>query len=364
MHTAFRDARALTCLPRSLDLPLPDFVRQRDMAARRDSLRSQSVLTIPTNPSAGPLTSKSCIQLPLSQAGSPDSCIMEEIRSQPEFRGQGSRNPYGASLTRSSLPTNGPSSSAVLSPYFHSTIPSRSSLPSSMPSPLTHASSPKRLRSSYNSPPPTTPLPDIPSDPLDDDTHILPLHLLPPDRPRHISWDSRSSSSSLSSYPSSSPRTPGNGQPPYPAFSSNYAAIIRGDDYPPHREASSSSQPSVVEEYDLSETDIPSMLLSNRPSSSHMSLSSECDFPVAYRDSPILSERPVSRTFGDSLDNTLKLCRASLVVRREVARCLRQDPGYERHTWLTVLRECDITEENILSLLNEMTREAGFASTE
>ncbi|OJA19064.1 hypothetical protein AZE42_09043 [Rhizopogon vesiculosus] len=346
LHSAFRDARAHTCLPRSPDLPLPDFVqRDIDMAKKRNSAPSNINITIPSpaGPSSGLPTSKSCVQLPSSPVQPAGSCIMDEIQTQPA--GQ-------ASLTQFSLPPVNSSRVSVLSPY---SLRSRSfTLPSSM-QPLTH----QRLRSSFNSPPPTSPLPDIPDEPTEDyDSHIP--RLPPPDQ-RHISWGSQSSSSSHSSF--LSPRTPGRGPPPYPGFSLRSAAIIRGNDYPPQREASITEQSSFVSDHDPSELSIPSMLFPSRKNSC-VSETSDGDFPIAYRDSPTLRDRPAGRIFSLPLDNALSICGASLVVRREVSKCLQQDRGYEKYTWLTVLQECGIAEEDIPFLLNEMAREAESVSME
>lgn len=111
-------------------------------------------------------------------------------------------------------------------------------------------------------------------------------------------------------------------------------------------------------DHDLSETSIPSMLF---PNPDLISEGSGAHFPVSDRDSPI-RERSTGRSFSFPLDNALRTCGASLVVRREVSKCLQQDRGYEQYTWLTVLQECGIAEENIPFLLNEMAREAGTMS--
>jgi hypothetical protein len=368
LHTAFRDARALTCLPRSLDLPLPDFVLRRETAAaRRDSLSTQSLsaprdITIPASPSPSLPTSQSCIQLspPVQHA---DSYTMED-QIQPERHG--SRNVYEHSSTRASMPAI-PSRLAVVTSYTRSDIFNRSrssTLPSSVT--LTQENSPIRLQSSFNSPPPMAPLPDVPDDPPDDyDPHIPRLHLPPPD-PRHVSWGSQSSSSTSSrstgSYPS--PRTPGSGPPPYPGFFSKSAAIVRGNNYPPQREPKSTERPSVVVEDELLETVAPSMLYPNREAYIFKSGSSGSSSPVTYRDSPVQRERPVGQNFSFPLENALRMCGAAIVVRREVSKCIQRDRGYEQYAWLTVLQECGIAEEDIPFLLNEMAREAESISRE
>jgi len=117
----------------------------------------------------------------------------------------------------------------------------------------------------------------------------------------------------------------------------------------------------VAELSEISETDIPSMLFEREDRSRG---SSESSLPVAYNDSPILGERPTSRSFGSPLDHALRGCGASLVVRREVFRCIQQERGYERPNWLTVLHECGIAEKHIPVLMREMAREAGFPTRE
>ncbi|KAJ8590467.1 hypothetical protein M405DRAFT_161758 [Rhizopogon salebrosus TDB-379] len=224
LHTAFRDARALTCLPRSPDIPLPDFVL-RDTAAK-DGLLNPPALRDITIPAAPSPASRS-VQLPSSPVR--NSYTMGETRMRPQ--NQGSHDVREAPLTRASMPAN-PWRFATVSPYTHANSSSRSrsfTLPSSMPP--THPRSSKRLRSAPNSPAPTTPLPDVPSDPpADYDPHMSYLYLPPPDD--RVSWDSQSSSSISSSSSGSSPCTPRSGLPPYPQS----AAISRGDNHPPRTE--------------------------------------------------------------------------------------------------------------------------------
>ncbi|KAG1792733.1 uncharacterized protein HD556DRAFT_536401 [Suillus plorans] len=363
LHTAFRDARASTCLPRSPDVPLPDFVlRETAARTRRDSRQSLSAQPDFATPSPSPSTPQSWLQPSYSPVQHVGTSIIEEDRIQPE---EASHNTYETSLRRPSLPpTNAPGRLSVLSPYAFQTGSGRSrssTLPSSpMSSPLTHSQN--KLRISYNSPPPTSPLPDIPLDATDDyDSHIPRFHLPPPAKPRPFSSSSKSSSSSHSSYPN--PRTPEIVQPLRPGFSSQSATITRGDiSYPPRTEKDLPQQPLVVMEHYPSETDIPSMFLPSREGSFDVCDNSGGDCPVPYRDSPILRERPASHNhnFSFPLDNALQLCNASLVVRREVTRCLQQDQGYEQYNWPTVLQECGIAEDDIPFLLNEMAREVEF----
>ncbi|KAG1829930.1 hypothetical protein EV424DRAFT_366521 [Suillus variegatus] len=345
LHTAFRDARASTCLPRSPDVPLPDFVlRETAARTRRDSRQSLSAQRDFATPSPSPSTPKSWLQPSYSPVQHAGTSIIEEDRIQPE---EALYNTSETSSRRPSLPPiNAPGRLPVLSPYAFQISSGRSrssTLPSSpMSSTFTH--SPKKLRTSYNSPPPTSPLPDIPLDATDDyDSHSPRFHLPPSAKSRPFSSSSKSSSSSHSSY--LNPRTPEIVQPLHPGFSSQSAT--RGDiSYPPRTEKDLPQQPLVVTEHYPSETDIPSMFLPSREGSFEACENSGGDCPVPYRDSPILRERP--------------LCNASLVVRREVTRCLQQDQDYEQYNWPTVLQECGIAEDDIPFLLNEMAREVEF----
>ncbi|KAG2753570.1 hypothetical protein P692DRAFT_20829094 [Suillus brevipes Sb2] len=353
LHAAFRDARANTCLPRSLDVPLPEFVL-REIAATTGRDSRQSGTSAPRDlvtPSPDPSTPRSWLQPSYSPVLHTNPAIIEEDRIQPE-----------ASSRRPSLPP--PGRLPVLSPYDSqigsgrsrsSTVPS-----SSMSSLFTH--SPKKFRTSFNSPPPTSPLPDLPLEATDDyDSYIPRFHLPPPAIPRPFSSASKSSSSSHSSYPS--PRTPDAATTLYPRFSSQSAAMIQGDaSYPPRKEENVPQQPPVVVEHCPPEMDIPSMFTPSREGSFVASENSGSDFPVPYRDSPILHDRPTSYNpdFSFPLDNALRLCTASPDVRREVNRCLQQDPGYEQHNWPTVLQDCDIAEDEISFLLNEIAREMEF----
>lgn len=363
LHPAFRDARASTCLPRSPDLPLPDFVlRETAALTRRDSRQSVPALRDFATPSPGPSTPQSWLQLSYSPVEHVDPPIMEEGRLPPE---EASYKAYETSLRRPSLPpTNTPGRLPVLSPYAFQISSGRSrssTLPSpSMSSPSTH--SPKKLRTSFNSPPPTSPLPDLPLDATDDhNSHIPRFHLPPPTNSRPFSSLSKSSSSSHSSYPG--PRTPEIVPPLYPRFSSQSAAITRGDiSDSPQKEENLPQQPVVVEHHP-SQTDIPSMFSPSREGSLNASESSVGDFPIPYRDSPILRERSTrshNHNFSFPLDNALRLCAASAVVRREVIQCLQQTQDYEQHNWPTVLQECGIAEDDIPFLLNEMAREVEF----
>lgn len=353
LHAAFRDARANTCLPRSLDVPLPEFVL-REIAATTGRDSRQSGTSAPRDlvtPSPDPSTPRSWLQPSYSPVLHTNPAIIEEDRIQPE-----------ASSRRPSLPP--PGRLPVLSPYDSqigsgrsrsSTVPS-----SSMSSLFTH--SPKKFRTSFNSPPPTSPLPDLPLEATDEyDSYIPRFHLPPPAIPRPFSSASKSSSSSHSSYPS--PRTPDAATTLYPRFSSQSAAMIQGDaSYPPRKEENVPQQPPVVVEHCPPEMDIPSMFTPSREGSFVASENSGSDFPVPYRDSPILHDRPTSYNpdFSFPLDNALRLCTASPDVRREVNRCLQQDPGYEQHNWPTVLQDCDIAEDEISFLLNEIAREMEF----
>lgn len=357
LHAAFRDARANTCLPRSPDVPLPEFVL-REMAATAGRDSRQSGTSAPRDlvtPSPGPSTPLSWLQPSYSPIlRHVDPAIIEEDRIQPE-----------ASSRRPSLPpTNAPGRLPVLSPYASQIIGSGRSRSSTVPSSsmsslFTH--SPKKFRTSFNSPPPTSPLPDLPLEAADDyDSHIPRFHLPPPAN-RPFSSASKSSSSSHSSYPS--PRTPDAATTLCPRFSSQSAAMIQGDaSYPPRKEENVPQQPPVIMEHCPQEMDIPSMFTPSREGSFVASENSGSDFPVPYRDSPILHDRPTSHNqdFSFPLDNALRLCTASPVVRREVNRCLHQDPGYEQHNWPTVLQECDVAEDEISFLLNEIAREMEF----
>lgn len=359
LHAAFRDARATTCLPRSPDVPLPEFVL-REIAAttQQDNRRSASALRDFTTPSPGPSTPKSWLQPSYSS-------VIEEDQIQPE---EASYKAYESSLKGHSLPpTNAPRRMPILSPYAFQISSGRSrssTLPSSSMSSL-FPHSPKKLRTSFNSPPPTSPLPDLPLDATDDyDSHIPRFHLPPPVTSRPFSTDSKSSSSSHSSYPS--PRTPEVVSPLYPRFSSQSAAMFRGDaSCSPQKEENPPQEPLVAVEHCPSEMDIPSMFLPSREGSFVASENSGGDIPVPYRDSPILRERHASHDhdFSFPLDNALRLCTASPSVRHEINQCIQQDPGYEQHNWPTVLQNCGIAEDDIPSLLNEMTREVEFTSS-
>ncbi|KAG1768055.1 hypothetical protein EV702DRAFT_1050176 [Suillus placidus] len=273
LHAAFRDARASTCLPRSLNIPLPDFVvRETAAKTRRDNRRSASASRDFATPSPRPSTPQSCLQPSYSPVQHVNSGIIEEDHIQPE---EASYKAYEASL-RGPSPTNAPGRLPVLSPY---------------PSPRT---------------------PEI-----------------------------------------------------VPPFSSQSTAIIRDDiSYPPRKEENSPQQPLVIVEPDPSETYIPSMFLPSREGSFNASESSGGDFPIPYRDSPILRERPASHdnNFSFPLDNALRLCAASPVVRHEVTQCLQQDQGYGQHNWPMVLQACGIAEDDIPFLLNEMAREVEFTN--
>ncbi|KAG2124406.1 uncharacterized protein EDB93DRAFT_1177816 [Suillus bovinus] len=355
LHTAFRDARATTCLPRSPDVPLPDFVR-RD-SARLDSRQSVSLLQDLATPSPGPSSPKSWVQSSYSSIQHGGPSIIEEDWIQPE------EALYKTSLRTHSLPpTNAPGRLPVLSPYVFQTSSGRSrssTLPSSSISSPSHSA--RKLRTAFITPPPTSPLPDLPLDATDGhDSHIPQFNLPPPANNRPFSSDSKSSSSSHSSHPR--PRTP---VMFYPEFSLQSSTITRGEiSHPPQTGKDLPHQPLVIMEHCPSETDIPSMFLPSREGSYNASEHSGADFPAPYRDSPILRERSTSHNhnFSFQLDNALRLCNASHVVRREVKQCLEQDRGYEQHNWTIVLQECGIAEDDIPFLLNEMAREVEFTA--
>jgi hypothetical protein len=140
--------------------------------------------------------------------------------------------------------------------------------------------------------------------------------------------------------------------------------IQGGASYPLRKEENVHQQPPVVVEHSPPEMDIPYMFIPSREGSFVASENSGSDIPVAYRDSPTLCERPAghSRDFFP-LDDALRLCTASSAVRRTVNRCLHQDPGYEQHNWPTVLQECNVAEDDISFLMNEIAREMEFTSS-
>lgn len=353
LHAAFRDARATTCLPRSQDVPLPDFVIRE--TAARTSRQSVSALRDIATPSPSPSTPKSWSYQSYSSVKHVDP-IVQEDRIQSEMV---SYKPYEASLP----PTNAPGRLPIQSPYAFQIGSSRSrssTLQSlSIPSPSTR--SPKKIRTSFNSPPPTSPLPDLPSDKANDYELHIPRCYLPSPANSRPSSGSKSSSSSHSSY--QSPLTPEFVPPRYRGSSSQSTAITRGNtSYPPRKEEKLPQQPLIVVQHYPSDMDIPSMFLPSREGSLNASENSAGDFPIPYRDSPILRERSASRNpnFSFPLDNALQRCAVSPVVRREVARCLEQEQGYERYNWPIVLQECDIAEDDIPLILNEMAREVGF----
>lgn len=364
LHAAFRDARASTCLPRSQDVPLPDFViRETTARTLRDSRQNVSGLRDLATPSPSPSTPKTWSQQSFSSVQRVDHTV-EEDRIQP---GVSSYKPYETSLREPSLPpTNAPGRLPILSPYASQIGSSRSrssTLQSSSIPPLS-TRSPKKIRTSFNSPPPTSPLPDIPLDETNDYELHIPRCYLPQPANSRPSSGSKSSSSSHSSY--QSPLTPEFVPPHYHGSSSQSTAITRADtNYPPRKEENVPQQPLIVVQHYPSDMDIPSMFLPSREGSLNASENSAGDFPIPYRDSPILRERPASRNpnFSFPLDSALQRCAASPVVRREVVRCLQQEQGYERYNWPIVLQECDIAEDDIPLILNEMAREAEFTAS-
>ncbi|KAH7919099.1 hypothetical protein BV22DRAFT_879267 [Leucogyrophana mollusca] len=334
LHPAFRDARALTYLPKSTLLPLPAHLRQPgapEMTAQPCNISSSST----DHPSSYTPRSDS--------SSSPVDYHISPI-SPPSSPGHRDRNHSPSSpVASSSHIRTSYASPTMQQPYERRGDPSDSRKEKNRPAPIivgspSSAERSKRasLRSQVpprRSSPPTTPLPALPQE------HQV--SSMPYKRSTYPSLDTRPRGPPLCS-PSDLPYT---SRPPFDTHNESYT---KSRDGYPTSPSYSCKRADKATSCRLSENRRPmgarSISISTGKGVANMA---ESEPPPPYRDE------------SGQLDRALQNCGASRVVRREVRRCLQQERGYEREKWAAVLEEdCGLAADDIPSLLAEMAREA------
>ncbi|KAF9235765.1 hypothetical protein BU15DRAFT_64601 [Melanogaster broomeanus] len=72
--------------------------------------------------------------------------------------------------------------------------------------------------------------------------------------------------------------------------------------------------------------------------------------------------RPDPRVIGAKLERALKVCGVTPAVRQEVMQCLRSESGYEPPYWQARLQDCGLNPEAVDFLVEEMTRQVDWAN--
>ncbi|KAL4069132.1 hypothetical protein J3A83DRAFT_4535799 [Scleroderma citrinum] len=368
LHNAFRQARALTFLPRSPDIPLPDFLnkgkeRQQSDATTIDVRYCEDECPSPISSAEGlsPLTPSS-----MSRYSSPyyewrlDSHPEEgESSSSPYFPPSPgkSRNVQRSSCNQYSSTSYSPYSSSILRGYGPKQI---------VLSPPSPTITPRRFRSVSNPvpPPPSSSCRSIP----------IPNRLSAPATP-------------LPAVPRPAPTQP-IPQSPYSSAASSLVSVLSpvSPDPQPYND-NCLCAPSPLPTPYSSEESVSTIIDMERyvPSDIHLSRDSIIDTKIVTRsDSPLdgmfadkrqgcvftSTELPPPYdtsmahlkmehrwSIGPQLDRALKICGASPVVRQEVLKCISSEPGYERIHWQTRLGNCNLNPDAVDFIMQEMDKE-------
>ncbi|KAH7912660.1 hypothetical protein BJ138DRAFT_1147775 [Hygrophoropsis aurantiaca] len=327
LHAAFRDARAMTYLPKSSLLPLPEHLRQRSLTDITTRHHEDLNLTHSQRPSM-----RTSID---STPSSVYTTLPEPSPVSPDLRGVERRShEIQGGFSKNDLMKPRPAHISVGSPIERSR---RASLRSQLPP----------IRSS----PPTTPLPATPYEYRD-----------PP-----LSPDNR-----RAAYPTSS--TIAYSQEPLQLKS--FPNGVPNEKYSPHstghvhhtmiHQEPQTSLPTPAKGSRRSLPEIKRPIGARQPFNHAQSGPElvQMDLPPPYLDgfapdSPAQSFHALSGplSFGSQLDAILRTCNASRLVRKEVLKCLHCERGYEREDWEAVLDECGLIKEAIPTILLAMERE-------
>ena len=366
LHDAFRQARALTFLPRSPDLPLPDFLKgQRPEVPVIDVRSSESEGSSPTSSvrSLFPLT-------PTTQTQYSPTYFELKLDSHPE-EAELSSLPYHLPSPDGSRNSHSSSSYTPYSPSLNSPYPSvaargygQKQVVLSPPSPTIPL---RRYRSVSN---PVPPLPStsrrsVPPPPNRLSAPATPLPGVPrpaPTQPIPQSPYSSAASSVVSIISPVSPTT----QPyndhclrvpsPLPAPYSSEESISTITDMERYVPSDIHlSRDSMICSKIVTRSDSPLLEMFGEERPSPVFTGTEIPSPYRTSSAPLETER--CHSAGPHLDRALKICGASPVVRQEVFKCLSLEPGYEPAHWQTRLKDCNLNPDAVDFIMEEMCKE-------
>ncbi|KAI6138577.1 hypothetical protein BKA82DRAFT_1005019 [Pisolithus tinctorius] len=369
LHDAFREARAVTFLPRSPDLPLPDFVNKRHSYSSTRSSESPVIdVTRGENSRYSPVSSPQTPTFPTTSYN----------RFSPSYS-ERRLDPYAEEPESPSTSDNSPSPGGSQSP-FHSSPYVNHSPTVYTPYPLVAVRSTRKPPTL--SPPSPTIVPQrhrsvsnpVPPAPIMTRRSIPPLNRLsepsialpptPRPAPTQPVPQSACSSAASSTVSLASPVSP-NPQP------YNDSGLRMPSPLPssPYSSKESFTTVTDIERYipsdiDLTDQDCFSnfrvVTRSDSPlhgEASHSRSSAVGTAPPSYADAVahLLSEH--GWEIGPRLEKALKICSASLAVKEQVLKCLRSEPGCDPPHWQSRLRECDLNPEAVDFIVDEMCRE-------
>jgi len=370
LHDAFRQARALTFLPRSPDLPLPDFLqkgKEREHPGVIDVHRSGSESSSPTS------SIRSLFLLtPTTLSQNSPTYLERRLDSHPEEAEE------AESSTLAYYPPSPGGSRSVYSSYYtpysptlHSPYPSVTAggygpkqVVLSPPSPTI---TPRRYRSVSNPvpPPPSNSRRSVPPPPNRLSAPATPLPGVPRPAPTQPIPQSPCSSAASSVVSVASPVSPAP-QPyndhclrvpsPLPTPYSSEESISTITDM--ERFVPSDihlSRDSVICSKIVTRSDSPllEIFAGDRPSCAF----TRSELPPPYN-TPSSHPEPKRRwSIGPQLDRALKICGISPVARQEVLRCISSEPGYEPSHWEARLRDCNLNPDAVDFIIEEMCKD-------
>ncbi|KAI6102701.1 hypothetical protein EV401DRAFT_2079846 [Pisolithus croceorrhizus] len=321
LHDAFRQARAATFLPRSPDIPLPDFIIKR---------QSHPSIHPPDSPIIDVIHRENSRYSPISAPQTPVSPSYSERRldsyaEEPEYPYASYDPPSpGGSQSLYYSKSYAPHSPMVYTP--HSSIATHNTTYKSKPRTLSPPSPtivPRRYRSASNPVPPKATVDrrlKCPSNRLSEPAYFFTPHSSPCPNTAYSSLRMLTSSDTflLISTVTQEECLP------------NFRVITRSDS-PLHGLAGEASQ--------------------SRNSIVGTGLTS------SYADALARLQSEYGWEIGPRLDKALKICSASPAVKEQVLRCLRSEPGCDPPHWQSRLRECDLNPEAVDFIVDEMCRE-------
>ncbi|KAI6137171.1 hypothetical protein F5141DRAFT_1288731 [Pisolithus sp. B1] len=367
LHDAFRQARAATFLPRSPDIPLPDFIVKR---------QSHPSIHPPDSPIIDVIHRENSRYSPISAPQTPVSPSYSERRldsyaEEPEYPYASYDPPSpGGSQSLYYSKSYAPHSPMVYTP--HSSIATHNTTYNSKPRTLSPPSPtivPRRYRSASNPVPPKATVDrrlKRPSNRLSEPAISSPPTPRPaPTQPiPHSACSSAASSTvSLASPVSPDPQ-------PY-----NDWCLRMPSPLPPSLYSSKESVTTVtdIERYLPSDIDVtqeeclPNFRVITRSDSPLHGLAGEASqsrnsivgtgLTSSYADALAHLQSEYGWEIGPRLDKALKICSASPAVKEQVLRCLRSEPGCDPPHWQSRLRECDLNPEAVDFIVDEMCRE-------
>ncbi|KAF9221262.1 hypothetical protein BS17DRAFT_810147 [Gyrodon lividus] len=372
LHSAFREARAETFLPRPPGIPLPEHIRRPSQSGQKPPWPSAIDVTS-IGDSSGPRSSSS------SAGGSPPVFAPSISPISPRSALRFEQKPDD--LRRASSSTARSSSSQWWSPapnivhagsppspksYFMTRSPTQAAAISLPPSPedrnfpnsqrpLSQSPTGRRIVAMMDKrSAPDFPLPPIPASDQSSGTHGRLSLKLPRAEP---------------------PSPPSPSSPVTPTYSEHHhrptpSPVLRESDGSDITDLDSRSslrrrwQIANPEPYlsdDIVRGDSP--LQGSYGTNNGKESKSGTEPPPPYVGQKRTYTHPDHRVIGAQLDKALKVCGVTPVVRREVIRCLRSEPGYEPPYWQArLLDDCGLNSEAVEYLVHEMTGQVNWAT--